>query len=67
MTGDPAGRQTLPAAVDELRRLAAGLRSESDPCERLLQRVAGHDERELLTGALLKLGAAALLDAERRA
>ena len=62
-----------PEAFSELRRLARGLDSDGRRCgagleadlagvRRLLERLAAHDEPELLRALLVELGAAALLE-----
>lgn len=66
MTGDPAGR-SLPEAVAELQVLARGVRSDPDPVNRLLERIAARDgqDAEQLRAALTRIGAAAVLGRER--
>jgi len=52
---------TRPEAEAALRRLAHKLEADSRGADRLLERVASHDEREMLRGVLVEAGARALL------
>ena len=49
-----------------LRRLAVGLEANGPGCSRLLERVAAHEEAEVLRDWLTEEGARALLDREAR-
>ena len=49
-------------ALATLRRLAGGLPADLAGCARLLERVANHDEAELLRDALVELGVHVVLD-----
>lgn len=57
---------TREAALVDLRRLAVGLEPDLAGQRRLLERVAESDHSEELRDALIEMGAAALLDLERR-
>jgi len=53
---------TCAAALEDLRRLARGLKASPAGVARLLERAAAHDESEVLRDALVECGARLLLD-----
>jgi hypothetical protein len=56
---------TKPEATAVLLGLAAGLEADLEGVRRLLERIAAHDEAELLRDLLVEEGAGALLDGGR--
>lgn len=59
--GRPAPPPSRAEALEELRALAAGLPVAQAGVERLLERIAGTAEAELLRALLVEAGALALL------
>jgi hypothetical protein len=60
--GDRGPGLTREEALAELRRLAVGLDPDLAGVRRLMERVAGSDEAEVLRSLLVEVGAERLLD-----